>query len=83
MSEQALRRQAERLLAVAMEAREQGELALADQLEARAIHCFEQASGMREDSEPATPPPAAAAHQEPQQQQLQQQQQRQGDDESA
>jgi hypothetical protein len=44
VTQQQLRRQAERLLALALQARERGEMELADQFTVRAMGYFEEAS---------------------------------------
>jgi hypothetical protein len=72
MTQQQLRRQAERLLALALQARERGEMELADQLTVRAMGYFEEANGPADGSEPP-PPPLPSTPAVPQQQQQQQQ----------
>jgi hypothetical protein len=74
VTQQELRRQAERLLALALQARERGEMELADQLTVRAMRYFEEANGVADSAEPP-PPPSPATPAVPQQQQQQQQQQ--------
>jgi hypothetical protein len=73
VTRQQFRRQAERLLALALQARERGEMELADQLTIRAMRYFEEANGAADSAEP--PPPLPSTPAVPQQQQQQQQQQ--------
>jgi hypothetical protein len=72
VTQQELRRQAERLLALALQARERGETELADQLTIRAMRYFEEANGPADSPEPP-PPTLPSTPSVPQQQQQQQQ----------
>jgi hypothetical protein len=73
-SPKGLRQQAERLFALALQARERGDIPLAEQLTERAMQYLEEANGT-DDSHEAPPP-----HQPPVHQQQQQQAQRLTDD---
>jgi hypothetical protein len=74
MSNGELRRQAERLLFLALHARERGNLELADELTARAMRLFDETSGLTNipESQPTAQPPPTAVPQQKQQQQEQQ-----------
>jgi hypothetical protein len=67
-----LRQQAERLFAVALAARERGDIPLAEQLTERAMQYLEEANGNEGSHEP--PPPKHPQQPVPQQQQEQAQQ---------
>ena len=70
MSNDALRRQAERFLAFALKAREDGNLPVADELTARAMDLFNKADGTADDAgRPVLPPAPTTVPQEQQQQQ--------------
>ena len=69
MSNDALRRQAERFLAFALKAREAGNLPLADELTARAMDLFNKANGTTDDAGRQVLPPGPTVPQEQQQQQ--------------
>ena len=71
MSNDALRRQAERFLAFALKAREAGNLPLADELTARAMDLFNKADSTADVSHTGRPvsPSTPAVPQEQQQQQ--------------
>jgi hypothetical protein len=74
VTQQELRRQAERLLELALQARERVEMELSYQLTIQAMRYFAEADGAADSSEP--PPPALPSTPTvPQQQQQQQQQQ--------
>jgi hypothetical protein len=79
MSNRELRRQAERLLVLALQARERGNLELADQLIARAMRFFDEANGIANipESPPTAQPSTPVVPQQQQQQQKQQHQQQQ------
>jgi hypothetical protein len=64
-----LRQQAERLFALALRARERGDIALADQLTERAMQYLEEANGNEDSHEPSPPEhPQPPVHQQQQQQ---------------
>jgi len=65
-----VRRRAERLLALALEARQKGDSELAEQLTARAMQYLDELNGTAD--LPAPPPPAQPVPQPQQQQQRQQ-----------
>ena len=65
-----LRRRAERLLALALEAREKGDVELAEQLTARAMEYLDEVNGT---ADLPQPPPNAEPVAQPQQQQQRQQ----------
>ena len=66
-----LRQQAERFLALALDARSKGHLELAEQLTARAMQCLDEAN--ETDGVPDPPPPPTEPVPQPQQQQQRQQ----------
>ena len=68
-----LRERAERLFALALQARSEGNIPLAEQLTALAVECLESANGThdKDDVPPPIPPPGRVV---PQMQQQQQQQ---------
>jgi hypothetical protein len=68
-----LRERAERLFALALQAREKGDVPLAEQLTALAVECLESANGTH-DSADLAPPAPPSRRVVPQQQQQQQQQ---------
>jgi hypothetical protein len=64
-----LRQQAERLFALALRARERGDIALADQLTERAMQYLEEENGNEDSHEPSPPEhPQPPVHQQQQQQ---------------
>jgi len=64
-----LRQQAERLFALALQARERGDIPLADQLTERAMQYLEEANGFEDSHEPSPPErPQAPVPQQHQQQ---------------
>jgi hypothetical protein len=76
-----LRERAERLFALALQAREKGNVALGEQLTALAVECLEALNGPHDKAPP--PPPSARVIPQMQQQQQQQQAEPAGDDEDS
>jgi hypothetical protein len=72
MSNDAIRRQAERLLTLALQQRQRGSSELADEFVARAMQLFDEANGLVDEAEGTTPVPSSAPSvPQPQQQQQQ------------
>ena len=72
-SPKTLRQQAERLFALALQARERGDVPLAEQLTERAMQYLEEANGHEDSHEPSPPghpPPSVPQQQQQQAQQL-------------
>ena len=79
MSKDELWLRAQNLLAFALQARERGDLDLAEELTARAVQLLEKSNGITDVSEPLAPPPSQLTV-VPQQQQQQQQKTKKDDE---
>jgi hypothetical protein len=75
-----LRERAERLFALALQARSEGNIPLAEQLTALAVECLESAGGPQGEGDVSIPPTARVVPQVQQQQQQQQAEPEPGDD---